>query len=384
MARPRIIQALTSLRLTIVLLSLAMVLVFIGTLAQKNLDAFYAQQKYFNTWFVYWTPQGSHWSIPVFPGGFLLGSVFLLNLIAAHAVRFKMTWKKSGIILAHAGLILLLVGGLFTALWSRESRMTIAPGASKSYTESFKEFELVIIDKSNPENDRVVSIPPSLLATHKVIQLPELPFTVKSPRYLENARLDMWKPGAPPQLADKGMGIRLDAVPVAPTTRPEEENYPAAFVTLEMPSGPLGTWLVWSSPFGESVPPQTFTVDGTNYEIQLRLKRFYKPYRIHLDHLTHEEYAGTGIPKNFASQIQLNDPKRHEDRKTLIYMNHPLRYAGETFYQYQTLADDKFTVLEVVRNPSWMLPYISCSLVGLGLVVQFGMHLFGFIKRRAA
>jgi len=118
--------------------------------------------------------------------------------------------------------------------------------------------------------------------------------------------------------------------------------------------------------------------------MQLRLKRYYKPYQIHLIHLTHEIYAGTDIPKNFASQIRLSDLERHEDRNTLIYMNHPLRYRGETFYQYQTLAGDKFTVFEVVRNPSWLLPYISCSLIALGLVVQFGMHLVNFSRRRPA
>ena len=75
--------------MTIVCLSLAMVLVFIGTLAQQHLDAFYAQKKYFNAWFVWWTPHGTHWQIPVFPGGFLLGSVFLVNLIAAHTVAFQ-------------------------------------------------------------------------------------------------------------------------------------------------------------------------------------------------------------------------------------------------------------------------------------------------------
>jgi len=381
----RIIKPLTSLRLTVVCLLLAMVLVFIGTLAQQNMDAFYAQKKYFNSWFLYWTPRGSGIAIPVFPGGFLLGTVFLVNLIAAHTVRFKLAWKKSGIFMAHAGLILLLVGGLFTALWSRESQMVVEQGKTKNYTESFKEVELAIIDKSNPDYDVVVSIPQSLLAKKQPIQNPQLPFIVNTVGFFGNARLAMRKPDTITQSpATKGMGVRMDVTPVPVTTRPEEENYPAAFIDLKTAAGSLGTWLVWSSPFGESLPAQTVTVDGKVYEMQLRLKRYYKPYQIHLIHLTHEIYAGTDIPKNFASQIRLSDLERHEDRNTLIYMNHPLRYRGETFYQYQTLAGDKFTVFEVVRNPSWLLPYISCSLIALGLVVQFGMHLVNFSRRRPA
>ena len=43
------------------------------------------------------------------------------------------------------------------------------------------------------------------------------------------------------------------------------------------------------------------------------------------------------------------------------------------------------STLQVVRNPGWITPYAGCVLVGLGLVVQFMIHLIGFIsKRRSA
>ena len=32
-----------------------------------------------------------------FPGGWLLGGLLLANLLAAHLVRFKLSWKRSGI-----------------------------------------------------------------------------------------------------------------------------------------------------------------------------------------------------------------------------------------------------------------------------------------------
>jgi hypothetical protein len=60
-----------------------------------------------------------------------------------------------------------------------------------------------------------------------------------------------------------------------------------------------------------------------------------------------------------------------------------LRYAGETFYQASFDQDNQGTVLQVVRNPSWLTPYFSCVLVGLGLLVHFAIHLLGFsLKRR--
>jgi hypothetical protein len=65
-------------------------------------------------------------------------------------------------------------------------------------------------------------------------------------------------------------------------------------------------------------------------------------------------------------------------------MNNPLRYAGETFYQASFDADDHGSVLQVVHNPTWLTPYLSCVLVATGLVIQFLSHLVPFLKRRLA
>jgi hypothetical protein len=99
---------------------------------------------------------------------------------------------------------------------------------------------------------------------------------------------------------------------------------------------------------------------------------------------THERYAGTDIPKNFASQVTLTDPEGSTSRDALIYMNHPLRYGGETYYQAGFQKDDSATILQVVRNPSFLAPYVACVIVAIGLLVQFGYHLFGFARKRIA
>ncbi len=69
-------------------------------------------------------------------------------------------------------------------------------------------------------------------------------------------------------------------------------------------------------------------------------------------------------------------------------MNNPLRYQGLTFYQYQMGQDEirgsavGTSTLQVVRNPSWLTPYIGCIVVGLGMLYQFLYHLVRFITRR--
>ena len=80
----------------------------------------------------------------------------------------------------------------------------------------------------------------------------------------------------------------------------------------------------------------------------------------------------------------MKNPNTGENREVNIYMNNPLRYGGETFYQSSFATDESGTVLQVVRNPSWLVPYISCLMVSAGLVVQFMYHLVGFARKRRA
>ena len=115
----------------------------------------------------------------------------------------------------------------------------------------------------------------------------------------------------------------------------------------------------------------------------LRFKRSYKPFSMELLEFKHERYLGTNTPKNFSSKIKLINENSNENRETLISMNNPLRYDGETFYQSGFLPNDKGTILQVVRNPGWIMPYLSCLVVSFGMLIHFGMHLNTFLKQRA-
>ncbi|HVT27699.1 MAG TPA: cytochrome c biogenesis protein CcsA [Lacipirellulaceae bacterium] len=98
------LAALASLRLTVVLFALAIFLIFVGTLAQKDHDVWeVVNHLYFNRWIAFvelrpferlaqiffkhveWNLSGSF----PFPGGKLIGILLLANLAAAHSVRFK-------------------------------------------------------------------------------------------------------------------------------------------------------------------------------------------------------------------------------------------------------------------------------------------------------
>ena len=146
----RALAPLSSLRLTVLLLALGIVVTFFGTLAQTEDGLYVAQQRYFRSWFSVWSPHDPGWKwlkVPL-PGGYLLGTLLVLNLIAAHTTRFKPTWRKSGIFLTHLGVLMLLLGQLATDMLSRESRMSFAEGEWRNYSEDFQRTELAFLTGS--------------------------------------------------------------------------------------------------------------------------------------------------------------------------------------------------------------------------------------------
>src|SRR5438270_10827541 len=153
----KLIELITSLKLTIVCLAAGMALIFAGTLAQVHLGIHEAQQRYFQSFFVWWPPEGGGLKFPIFPGGHLIGAVLLINLIAAHAKRFRWAWRKLGIHLTHAGLIIMLAGGLFTDLFAVESHVRLANGDTKNYSEDLRETELAVIDTTREDPAQVTA-----------------------------------------------------------------------------------------------------------------------------------------------------------------------------------------------------------------------------------
>src|SRR3954464_6024661 len=81
----KMVDFFTSLKLSIVCLGFGLILVFAGTMAQVDVGLYKAQNEFFRSFMVFWGPKSASWKIPVLPGGYLVGGVLLLNLIAAHA-----------------------------------------------------------------------------------------------------------------------------------------------------------------------------------------------------------------------------------------------------------------------------------------------------------
>src|ERR1700748_152481 len=236
------VKPLTSLKLTVFCLGCAMILVFLGTLDQVNIGVFEAENRYFKSFLLYFTPPGTTLKIPWFPSGYLIGGLLLLNLIAAHLARCKMSWRKSGILVLHSGVILLLLGQLFTSLFQVESQIRLNPGETKNYSVSYYHDELALIDTSAPDFDQVISISDAPLYKGSKTPLPVDSLQVDIDKYFANSAL------LPPDQLPSSNNPHLQIGPMAVSVQQDrtykegERNMPAAMVSVWQGTAKVGSW----------------------------------------------------------------------------------------------------------------------------------------------
>ncbi|MCA9247375.1 MAG: cytochrome c biogenesis protein CcsA [Planctomycetales bacterium] len=317
------------------------------------------------------------------------GTVAGLILLAGCVLVFK---KRAGVVLLHAGVMLLMFNELLVGKSAEEGQMQIAEGETVNYVEDIREIELAFIDNSDAQEDRVVAIPQAMLQdTGAKISDDSLPVDVEIVQFLKNSSLRQLTPGDE-NLATAGVGLKWLAVPAAAATG------------TDMDSGvDSSSVYVQFTPKGEDGKPEThllaqqiaraslaekITIDGTTWDVYLRFKRSYKPYSLHLVDVRQDNYLGTSTPMNYSSELQLYDAQHKSTRMVKIWMNNPLRFAGETFYQSNYFADPntgkEVTGLQVVKNTGWMIPYVSCMIVAVGMLAQFGIVLIRFLGRRSS
>lgn len=310
----------------------------------------------------------------------------------AGAVLFVACWllfqRKAGIVLLHFGIVVLMLSELTTSVLAKEAQMSVFEGQTINYVEDTRSVELAIIDGSDPKFDDVVAIPESRLKEGGTIKVDDLPFeVVADPKlFYKNGSLEPLK-GGEPNPATQGAGLRWRAV-----DRPESSgvdtsgrvDLPAAYVKLKGANGAdLGTWLTGILLTMEK-GSQIVQANGREYRLLMRFARTYKPYAVYLYNFRFDRYAGTDTPKDYSSFIRLQDLESNVVRDVRIWMNNPLRYRGDTLYQSSFDSSEKGTVLQVVENRGWMAPYVGCMIVAIGLLGQFQLHLFGFLRKRAS
>jgi len=383
----RIFDLLASLRLTIGLLVASILLVFLATWEQQHWGVWHVQSAYFQSWGVlYPLSQTAPLHFPL-PGGFLLGTLLVLNLVAAHFRHYRPGWQRIGISLTHGGLVLLLVSGFAIAHYQHESAMVIPEGESRAYTEAFRECELVVADVTDAASDTVTTW------SQRLLEAGVQPggfgaFRIERVDFLPNAVLQpvAQNPNLPPLRVEHPAGVAarapLGIAPLRVSYDDNQPNNPVAVVTLRV--GSETAQVAASLQFHEISGPQRITLGGRALEVDVRRRRTDLPFAVALRKFTHDRHPGTDIPKRFASDVTLIEGSARSDYT--ISMNQPLRHGGLTFYQssFGTADGKPATVLQVVRNPAAWMPYVAVLIMSLGLLAHFGLMLVRFVRDRRA
>ena len=459
-----VVEAVGSLRVTVTLFALSLVLVFFGTLAQIDGGIWNVMDRYFRAWFVLIPMQLlvqfaqvflgvskdfrlAEWAVIPFPGGFTLGVALMVNLLAAYGLRlpgYLKRWKsyaimsgvialmclagylclmqwgqwgflisvpiimgvtaaalapfhkmiffpgnRIGIITLHVGLVLMLVGEFVTAYGAVEGNMIIEEGETTNAVLHNRYQELALVDASDPTKEVVTVVPAGMLQKKarakkekdREIDDPHLPCVVEVVKWMGNSELAEPKGGDNPATAGAGLThVAVEQRETSGTAAKQTVDTPSVYVKLTDRDGKeLGVYLL-----SVLLKDQAVKIGGKEYDVSLRFKHTYKPYSLRLEEFRFDRYPGTQTPKNFSSRVILRDAERGDDREVTIRMNEPLRHRGDTFFQADwNKKTERGTVLQVVRNPAWQLPYWSCAIVTLGMLMHFGLNLVNYLGRRA-
>ncbi len=327
--------------------------------------------------------------------------------------------KRGGVVLLHSGIGLLMLSELLVALTAVESQMTIVEGESSNFAQDIRYSELAVVRSGRSElehtglldmgallgtagvgavelhsdfDDEVV-IPGSRLVPGHRISDEQLPFDVEVRQFFENSSVAQLTPEDKSNPADGGMGRQFKLVELRPgagTDTGGQIDVPGAYVTFydKKTGKSLGTYLL-SGLLSLQTPPmaEKVVVDGQEYELFLRFRRYYKPYTVHAIDVRRENYMGTETARDYSSLVRVYHPEQTQPLEVKIWMNNPLRAYGETFYQSGHNVDPdtgrEVTTLQIVANVGWMIPYVCCMIVATGMFYQFGAVLLRFLQRRS-
>ena len=337
------------------------VLLVFGTLAQRDMGLYAAQEKYFSSWWL-WV------SLVPLPGTRLILTIIFFNLLSQLLSNSAFTLKNCGVVLAHLGVLCMLLGAFITAYTTKEGAMLIPEGHSSNYIEDYHKLELALINRSPADYDEVIVFSNAYLKAGALIQDQGIPGKITVIDWFRNCRLVKRRQSTPNHYKGIAKQFVLQAIPLNPKST---QNRAGIVIEVEsLDHNQNGIYIIH-----EMMPmPPSFSMGENRYQLILRHKRYHLPFYIELIDFKKELYPGTNKAKSFSSLVNIIDSNLK--RKALIEMNRPLRNKGYTFYQaaFIETATEENTVLAVVQNSGRYFPYISSIIICVGLLLHLSVQ----------
>ena len=347
------------------------ILVFFGTIAQKDIGLYASQMKYFSSFYFLFLG-----FIPL-PGGRLVLLLMTVNLFSSMFKRNLWQLKKIGIIIVHLGGLLLLAGGGLTAYFSSEGNMVIAEGESSNYVDDYHNMELAFVNNSLKDSLEYTVVDESLLYEGSRFLIfdegPEI-YIISN---IKNVRIE--NRISPADSIYKGLLEKFVLLPKKP--EPENtQNRPALIYKIEGTSN--GSDGIYGLFLGQGLN-DPFKINDQIFHSEYRRERTYVPFNIELIDFEKIMHPGTNVAKSFSSDVNLIE--NDIPRRTLIKMNEPLRHKGYTFFQASFIDDSdvETTVLATVKNYGRLFPYISSIIMSIGLLIHLLLMIPKMVKRKS-
>ncbi|GEM_PF-1098387 len=131
---------LSSLKLAVVLLSLLVVILTVGTIWEARYGMRAAHADLYKAWvFVHWLSVGPVRLPIVLPGLLLLLPLLAVNIFCATLSRFPWQRKHTGFVITHGGLLVLLAGSFLTLVAGIDGQLALREGESGN--------EVILLDR---------------------------------------------------------------------------------------------------------------------------------------------------------------------------------------------------------------------------------------------
>ena len=345
-------------------LPFVMVYLCAGTVAQKYIGLYEATRIFFSAPII-WL---GFLPLPGFP---IVLAVMFVNLTCKLTFKSPWTLRNSGIIVTHIAVMLLLLGGLITALFSREGFVDLMQGDNKAYVTDYHAREFIIRDEGGQE---LAHYNPNSLKAGKTLDQSDLPFIVKVKEACRHCTIEKRTIAQDDSSTYNGMAQFMRLTP-APPQRDNESNMGGIIFALYDRQGHEQG--IYASL--EDVPnwPQV-DIGQRAYRFIYQKQKRALPFEIELLEFTRTTHPGTQLAKSYQSKVRIRD--ENGAWESLIKMNEPLRYKGYTLFQSSFMKTETgdVSVLAVVWNAGRAFPYIAGFVLSLGLI----LHLL--IRKRPA
>lgn len=372
-----------SLGLSCCLLVLLGLLTWLGTLEQTRTGLYEVQRKYFES-FVLLHDLGPI-SVPL-PGANLVLSLLALNLIVGGMLRIAKRRSTVGVMIVHAGILLMLAAGFAKWRFSNDGQITLYEGQSAEHFEDPYRYELSIVEHRDSGERLEYRVPQETLVpphgAESVRLVGEgLPFALEVSDYARNSRVQrkgpMFEVGVP---VIDGLYLHRAANELS-----AERNIAGAYLKLVgAGAGEAQQAIVW----GAQAQPWSVKAAGRTFSFDLRRERHAMPFAIELDDFAKVDHPGTAMPASFTSDVTVH--ASGSESALRISMNEPLRRDGLVVYQASWGPQGAgpnarlFSTFAVVRNPADQWPLYSCIVITIGMLLHFGRKLRGALRAQAA